>query len=131
MTLDYSGHIPEPIIRPVPLFDKEALREAVSSQPSKKSPIQTLLDDISRQVQESREEILKKLIEDPGIIATFENDFVVEFGPLEVRTLDSFPGQSLDEYRMEVTQNWRIRRRKEEDGRPGLGRDSGGEARAD
>lgn len=131
MTLDYSGHIPEPIIRPVPLFDKEALREAVSSQPSKKSPIQTLLDDISRQVRESREEILKELIDDPGVVATFGDDFLVEFGPLEVHAIDSLPGQSLDEFRMEITQKWRIRRRKEEDGRPGLGRDSGGEARAD
>lgn len=115
--VDYSGHIPIPF--PV----------ALSDQSVEKSPIQKLLDEMLDKTYEARERLLKSLIENPGVIATFGDDFYVEFGDLEINTLDSPEDRNLNEYRMEIVQKWRIRRRKEDDGdRTSLGRDPGGEA---
>lgn len=125
--VDYSGHIPvvAPVLKP-PSFDPSAFHDAVSQGPVVKSPIQTLIDEMMDKTNEAREELLRKLIEDPGIVATFNNDFVVEFADLEFEPIDSPEDRGLDEYRIAITQKWRIRRRKEEDGPAGtpLGRDS-------
>lgn len=118
--VDYSGHIPEPTLRALPRqFEPALLREDPG-----KSPIKELIDEMFRKTNEAREELLRKLIEDPGIVATFNDNFVVEFGDFEFETIDSPEDRGLNEYRIAITQKWRIRRREEEDGRPGLGGDS-------
>ena len=125
--VDYSGHIPSPSVRALPLaFDPVAFQDAVSQGPVVKSPIQSLVDEMMEKTDQAREELLRKLIEDPGIVATFNNDFVVEFGDLEFEHIDTPEDRGLNEYRIAITQKWRIRRRKEEDGPAGtpLGRDS-------
>lgn len=101
MKSDYNGFLPDQLA-------------SADDIPTIKSPIQTLTDDILRKSQEARETILKNLLENPGVIATFGNDFFVEFGDLEIRPLASLDDRNLNEYSMEVVQKWRIRRRNEE-----------------
>lgn len=123
--VDYSGHIPSPQLRALPrTFDQVAFQDAVSKGAVIQSPIQSLIDEMIEKTNEAREKILRNLIDNPGILATFENNFVVEFGDIEIETLDS--PDTLNEYRLAITQKWRIRRREEEDGPAGtpLGRDS-------
>ena len=108
---DYSGHIP-------------TTPPAVNQ-----SPTRDLIDEMVKKSNEARERILRNLIENPGIVATFGNDFVVEFSDLEVRQLHSPEIDHLNEYGLELVQKWRVRRRKEEDDRPALGGDSRGEER--
>lgn len=135
--MDYSGHVPDeyyqkPVLRALPkprdsTFDinKEAI-------PSGSSPIKELLNRMVEDTEETRQKILFYLIENPGMIATFENDFHVELAPLEIRTLDSSDIDPLNEVRLEIIQRWRIRqRRDDDDDSASLGGDSGGEARAD
>ena len=116
--MDYSGHMPEPHLRALPRIHKE------------RSETHKLIDRVLDENQEAaRAQLLDLLVKNPGVVATFNQDFVVEMSPMEVNTLDS-EDRNLNEYRFEVIQKYRIRRRTEEDRSP-LGRDSGGEARTD
>ena len=127
--MDYSGHIPESSLRSLPRqFEPTLLREESGS-----SPIDELIDEMMRKTDEAREKLLRKLLEDPGIVATFNDGFIVEFGDLEFETIDSPEDRGLNEYRIAITQKWRIRRREEEDGPAGtpLWREVGGETRED
>lgn len=95
--------------------DYQEYRDAVDQGPEQKSEIQKLTDLMYSKVQESREAILKNLIEDPGVVATFGENFVVEFGDVELRTLDDPGLRDLNEYRVDIIQTWRIRRRKDDE----------------
>lgn len=141
MNSDYNGFLPDqpmfaddipPVIkfpdrRPHnrPFEDVQSLLKSLPSVPV--SPIQDLVDQMFHKTMEARERLLRNLVENPGVVATFGNDFVVEFGDLEFHTLDSPEDRNLNEYGIEITQKWRIRRREEDDG-TSLGRDPGGEA---
>lgn len=131
--VDYSGHIPPVSVDKDGPFDYDQSRFywPPSEDPAIKTPIQDLTDQIIEESIRSREELLMKLIKDPGVVATFGEDFMVEFQPLEFREDQEFGTRNRDEYSINVVQKWRIRRRKEEDGSPGLGRDSGGEESTD
>lgn len=83
--MDYSGHIPESSLRSLPRqFEPTFLREESGS-----SPIDELIGEMMRKTDEAREKLLRKLLEDPGIVATFNDGFIVEFGDLEFETIDS------------------------------------------
>lgn len=123
MSLDYSGHIPEIPkkfqVVPPPFTPFEKI--------SDKSSIQNLIDEMIESVVSSREKILRNLIENPGVVATFGEDFLVEFGDVEIITLNG-AYSTLDEYRIKIVQKWRIIRREENnDSGTSLGRDSRGE----
>lgn len=90
---DYSGHIPQ------------------------SSPIQSVVNEMMRKSNEAREKILMDLIENPGVVATFGEDFVVEFEDVEIKH-DPNNGRELNEYVISLVQRWRIRRREESDGKP-------------
>lgn len=109
---DYSGHVPTtpPVVN--------------------QSPIRDLVDEMVEKSNEARERILRNLIENPGVVATFGEDFVVEFSDVRIESKHTPMDDILNEYRVELVQEWRIRRRKEEDGRPALGGDSRGEERS-
>lgn len=104
MSMDYSGHVPVPRLRPLPRIHED------------RSPVHKLIDDVlQKNYDAARVEILRKLVENPGVVATFNDNFIVEMGPMEINTLDS-EDRNLNEYRFEVVQPWRIRRRTPEDG---------------
>lgn len=118
MGIDYKGFTPDPLLRALPRIHEE------------RSPVHQLIDDVLQQNEAAaRAEILEKLIKNPGVIATFNENFVVEMGPMQINDLPT-EDRNLNEYRFEVVQPWRVRRRTEEDRSP-LGRDPGGEARED
>lgn len=120
MDIDYNGFQPDPPLRALPRIHKE------------RSPIHQLVDDVLQQNEAaSRAAILDKLIKNPGVVATFNENFVVEMGPMQINDIPT-EDRNANEYRIEVVQPWRIRRRTDEDGRPvPLGGDSGGKARED
>jgi hypothetical protein len=115
MPSDYSGHVPDPHLRAVPDF-ATAFADAVAHPPIAKSPINKLIDDMLRKTTEAREEILKNLVQNPGVVATYGDDFVVIFDDVEIRTLDSESDRYLNTYSLEIVQKWTIRRREEVDG---------------
>lgn len=141
MNSDYNGFLPDqsPFVDNIPPVIKFPERPANNRTLSEiydlldrrppRSPIQDLTDQMIHKTMEAREKLLRNLVENPGVVATFGDDFIVEFGDLELHTLDSPDDRNLNEYCIEITQKWRIRRRKEDDGdRTSLGRDPGGEA---
>ncbi len=99
---DYSGHIPKPGNEPW-------------YHDYRKSPIQSTIDEMLTQSDLTRAKILDDLIKDPGVVATFGNDFIVEFEDVEIQH-DPENGRDLNEYVIKLVQKWRVRRRKEEDG---------------
>jgi len=110
--MDYSGHFPKSSAPLIQLLPKPNLESEET-----KSAKQRLLDQMMEENDNVRADILRKLIEDPGVVATFNEDFIVEFAPMEVRSLPPTPeDRNLNEYRLELVQRWRIRRRTEEDG---------------
>lgn len=116
--MDYNGHMPEPHLRALPRIHEE------------RTDVHKLIDKVlDENYEAARAKLLDLLVKNPGVVATFNQNFVVEMSPLEITTLDS-EDRNFNEYRFEVVQKYRIRRRTEEDRSP-LGRDSGGEARTD
>ena len=101
--MDYNGHMPEPRLHALPRIHKE------------RTDVHKLIDKVlDENYEAARAKLLDLLVKNPGVVATFNQNFVVEMSPMEVTTLDS-EDRNFNEYRFEVVQKYRIRRRTEED----------------
>ena len=90
--------------------DAEAHLDPVAENPEDtRSPARKLVDETLEQVQETRVRLLEKLMSNPGVLATFGDDFVVQFEDIEIRTDDSRDFNVLREMRYEVNHRIRIR----------------------
>lgn len=76
---------------------------------------QEVLDQIVEEQIKYRQQYVGYLMGNPGFIATFGDDFIVEFGEMELSTNDSREYSPLDEYRVRFSQEVRFRRNTDND----------------
>lgn len=76
------------------------------------TPTQKVANDILDKHREARDQLVDMLMKDPGALATFGNDWVVEQGQISFHT-DPESMRTLDEYRIQVVQEVRFRARND------------------
>jgi hypothetical protein len=72
------------------------------------TPAKDLTHKVVNDLAESRQEILNNLMVNPGFLSTFGNDFVVQYGPVEVHSEDYSGSRGLGEFTLKVRQEIRI-----------------------
>ena len=79
-------------------------------KPAEDSPVNKAANDILEKHREARDHLVDMLMKDPGALATFGDDWVVEQGQISFHT-DQESMRTLDEYRIQVVQEVRFRAR--------------------
>lgn len=74
-----------------------------------------VLDQIVDEQIKYRQQYAGYLMQNPGFIATFGDDFTVEFGDMELSTNDSRDYNTLNEYRVQFRQEVRFHRNTSND----------------
>lgn len=86
--------------------------EDPTPDPEAKSPTQMAIDVIAEDSIKLRERLLLNFTQDPGLLATFGPDFVLELGESELWTEDR---RDLDSFDLQITQKMRFTRRRDQD----------------
>lgn len=79
-------------------------------EPAEDTPAQKAANDILEKHREARDHLVDMLMKDPGALATFGDDWIVEQGQISFHT-DQESMRTLDEYRIQVVQEVRFRAR--------------------
>ena len=77
-----------------------------------KSHFQKVLDGIIDEQSSYRQQYIEYLMSNPGFLATFGEDFVVEYGPMDLSTPTNREFNELNEYRVTFSQEVRFYRRE-------------------
>ena len=120
MITDYNGFMPDD----TPFAE---LREQMNN--ARATPIQSLVTDILEESLRARIYVTEHLLKNPGVVATFD-DFEVFFGDVKLET-DHETLRDLNETRIIITQDVRIRRKDRDDPGTPLGGDPRGEEASD
>ena len=96
-----------------PIVDKLALPQPIQEDLERsKSHFQKVLDGITDEQISYRQQYIEYLMANPGFIATFGEDFVVEYGTMDLSTDLKPEYNQLNEYRMTFSQEVRFYRRE-------------------
>ena len=96
-----------------PIVDKLALPQPIQEDLERsKSHFQKVLDGITDEQISYRQQYIEYLMANPGFIATFGEDFVVEYGTMDLSTDPKPEYNQLNEYRVTFSQEVRFYRRE-------------------
>ena len=96
-----------------PIVDKLALPQPIQEDLERsKSHFQKVLDGIIDEQASYRRQYIEYLMANPGFIATFGEDFVVEYGTMDLSTDPKPEYNQLNEYRVTFSQEVRFYRRE-------------------
>ena len=96
-----------------PIVDKLALPQPIQEDLERsKSHFQKVLDGITDEQISYRQQYIEYLMANPGFIATFGEDFVVEYGTMDLSTDLKPEYNQLNEYRVTFSQEVRFYRRE-------------------
>lgn len=96
-----------------PIVDKLALPQPIQEDLERsKSHFQKVLDGITDEQISYRQQYIEYLMSNPGFIATFGEDFVVEYGTMDLSTDPKPEYNQLNEYRVTFSQEVRFYRRE-------------------
>ena len=96
-----------------PIVDKLALPQPIQEDLERsKSHFQKVLDGIIDEQASYRRQYIEYLMSNPGFIATFGEDFVVEYGTMDLSTDPKPEYNQLNEYRVTFSQEVRFYRRE-------------------
>lgn len=88
----------------------ERLVSAVEAE-TEKSHFQRVMDDIVSQQVQYRKNYVEFLMSNPGFVATYGDDFIVEYGEMNLSQTDKGEYDELNEYRVTFSQQVRFYRK--------------------
>lgn len=96
-----------------PIVDKLALPQPIQEDIERsKTHFQKVLDGITDDQISYRQKYFEFLMSNPGFLATFGEDFVIEYGPMTLTQTDKGEYNELNEYRVTFDQQVRFYRRE-------------------